>query len=208
MAAIFTIMATNRRRRQHPVISHSDTLKNADEYILSISAPCRDIIIRSLDCLAQNDAIEACKNNRTGSDLLYSLNRAIDSFFPKNDLRGTYLTYMIESADKISETSRHLATKPEQKITISDKCEVRAIMKYLDEMLTTTPTGSSDTLKIAASNKNFLEHLIAERSKIMRHEDFNDGSQSYSYLILLYYLHSFTNSFYQIISISSRLPRQ
>lgn len=155
MAAIFTIMTINRRHRQHPVIRHSDKLKNEDEYIPSVTASCCDIIIRSLDCLAQNDAIEACKNNRTGSDLLYSLNRTINSFFPKNDLRGTYLTYMIESADKISETSRHLATKPEQKITISDKCEVMAIRKYLYEMLTATPTGPSDTLKIAASNKNW-----------------------------------------------------
>lgn len=212
ISVIVILLAINSRCRRDKAVSDNNELNNVDEYILSVTAQCRDIICRALDCLAENDIIEACKNNRTGSEQLYSLSHKIETFFHKNnsadDLIRVYLSYMIESADKISETSRHLVTKPEQKISISDKCEIRAIRKYIDEMLNENRMDSNGSLRHASTNKNFLGYLIAERSKSMRHDDFNDGSQSYSYLILLYYLHSFTNSFYQIISISSRLPRQ
>lgn len=42
--------------------------------------------------------------------------------------------------------------------------------------------------------RDFIQHNINVRSKNMKHEHFNDGTLQYSYLVLLYYLHSFLNS--------------
>ena len=54
-------------------------------------------------------------------------------------------------------------------------------------------TSDVDTMKIngdAGLEKDFIEHSIAVHSKGMTHEDFDEGAPSYSYLMLLYYLHS------------------
>jgi hypothetical protein len=51
----------------------------------------------------------------------------------------------------------------------------------------------------AGLEKDFIEHSIAIHSKGMTHEDFDEGAPSYSYLMLLYYLHSFISSFLQAI---------
>ncbi len=47
--------------------------------------------------------------------------------------------------------------------------------------------------------KDFIEHSIAVHSKGMTHEDFDEEAPAYSYLMLLYYLHSFVSSFSQAI---------
>lgn len=154
--------------------------------------PCRDIICKALDCLAHANVIGACENYRRGSEILYNMGAS--------DMGGNiYLDYMVESVDKISETARHMVTKPGYQISIYDKCEIMTIRKCIDEMLGNLdkPRSADEYRQVVADNRYFLEDVISERSKVMKHDDFNDDSQSYLYLMLLYYLHSFVNSVYR-----------
>lgn len=154
--------------------------------------PCRDIICKALDCIASGNVIGACENYRRGSEILYNMNTSDKG-------KNIYLNYLVESVDKISETARHIVTKPGYRISIYDKCEIMTIRKCIDEMLGNLdkPRSADEYRQVVADNRYFLEDVISERSKVMKHDDFNDDSQSYLYLMLLYYLHSFVNSVYR-----------
>ncbi|WP_289875362.1 hypothetical protein, partial [Duncaniella muris] len=113
--------------------------------------------------------------------------------------------YMLEATDKIAETTRHLVTSPDGYIPISYKCEIETIrggIVRLSQLADSILSSDVDTVKIngdAGLEKDFIEHSIAIHSKGMTHEDFDEGAPSYSYLMLLYYLHSFISSFLQAI---------
>ncbi len=164
----------------------------AEGHVAPAIEPCRDIICKALDCLAHANVIGACENYRRGSEILYNMGAS--------DMGGNiYLDYMVESVDKISETARHMVTKPGYQISIYDKCEIMTIRKCIDEMLENLdrPRSADEYRQVVADNRNFLEDVISERSRVMKHDDFNDDSQQYRYLMLLYYLHSFVNSYYR-----------
>ena len=189
-AAIVLVVAVAIRKhfRSNRVAVPSEIERNESTAI----EPCRDIICKALDCIASGNVIGACENYRRGSEILYNMGAS--------DMGGNiYLDYMVESVDKISETARHMVTKPGYQISIYDKCEIMTIRKCIDEMLGNLdkPRSADEYRQVVADNRYFLEDVISERSKVMKHDDFNDDSQSYLYLMLLYYLHSFVNSVYR-----------
>lgn len=162
------------------------------EYATNSTEACRDIINKALDSLAEGNVIEACENYRKGSEILYN-SCALDKG------RDIYWNYMVESVDKIAETTRHIVSKPGYMVSIYDKCEIMTIRKSIDEMLRNANSRqlANEYRQAVANNRYFLEDVISERSKTMKHDDFNDDSQSYQYLMLLYYLHYFVNSYYR-----------
>ena len=189
---IYLVIRRNRREADDSGISVKGN-PNFDDMVLCVAESCRNVICLALDSLADVDVINACKNHRISSDSLCTLDNKVRRSFgvnSDNNSRLVYVCYMIESAEKIAETIRHIVCRPSFSISISDKCEIQALRKMMDDML--------------EPNKNFVEHLIAVRSKSMGYEDFSDGAQAYSYLTLLYYLHSLINSFRHIISTSSQ----
>lgn len=115
----------------------------------------------------------------------------------------TYLTYMIEATEKIAETSRHIATSPGNTTTALSHNDIQILCKNLCEK-----PNADDNIANALANKERLERMIAIHTKTMNYEDFNEGSPVYSGLIMLYYLHSFINSYYRVISTSSQSPRR
>lgn len=204
LLVLYLVIRRNRRETDDSGISVKLT-EDFDEMVLCVAESCRNVICPALDSLADADVINACKNHRFGSDSLCTLENKIRRFGAGFDKASKYIyaNYMIESAEKIAETTRHIVCRPSFSISISDKCEIQALRKMMDEML-----EPAFDFQMIEGNKNFIEHLIAVRSKSMGYEDFSDGAQAYSYLTLLYYLHSFINSFCHIISTSSQSPRQ
>lgn len=165
-----------------------------EDYITSATGQCREIVCNALDRMTDGNSAEVCRNDRKASGILYDLSRRLNGRFlkdiPANDIQTVYLTYMIEAADKISETTRRIATTPSYRISIAEKCEILAIREMDREMI-----------------PDFLKHLIAETSRSMSHQDFSDESGAYAYLMLLYYLRSFFNSYHRLIASLSQPDR-
>lgn len=170
---------------------------------------CGPIIDKALECLSNNDNIAVCKNHRIGSQTIDIISDKVrNSSADTDDIIGKtalYCEYMLEATDKIAETTRHLVTSPDGYIPISYKCEIETIrggIVRLSQLADSILSSDVDTMKIngdAGLEKDFIEHSIAVHSKGMTHEDFDEGAPSYSYLMLLYYLHSFISSFLQAI---------
>lgn len=170
---------------------------------------CGPIIDKALECLSNNDNIAVCKNHRIGSQTIDIISDKVrNSSADTDDTIGKtalYCEYMLEATDKIAETTRHLVTSPDGYIPISYKCEIETIrggIVRLSQLADSILSSDVDTVKIngdASLEKDFIEHSIAIHSKGMTHEDFDEGAPSYSYLMLLYYLHSFISSFLQAI---------
>ena len=162
---------------------------------------CGPIIDKALECLSSNDNIEVCKNHRTGSQPMCFLANT-EGKIGKTSL---YCEYMLEATDKIAETTRHLVTSPDSYIPISYKCEIETIrggIVRLSRLADGILGVDDDIIKIAGDTgleKDFIEHSIAVHSKGMTHGDFDEGAPAYSYLMLLYYLHSFVSSFSQAL---------
>ena len=193
---------TRGRGKEAPAKS-SENASDVSGIIQAVIVPCRVIISRSLGSLAEADVIDVCKNYRMGADSLFALRKKIGQTFDLKSNReseGVYLNYMIEAAEKIAETARHIVISPSFRISISDKCEIQVLQQVIDRI-----EDKDFDLPAVADNKDFLEHLIAERSKSMAIEDFNDGAQAYSYLTMLFYLHTFLNSYFRTVTIYSEV---
>lgn len=170
---------------------------------------CGPIIDKALKCLSNNDSIAVCKNHRIGSETIDIISEKVRNCSADSDdtigKTALYCEYMLEATDKIAETTRHLVTSPDDYIPISYKCEIETIrggIVRLSQLADSILSSDVDTVKIngdAGLEKDFIEHSIAIHSKGMTHEDFDEGAPSYSYLMLLYYLHSFISSFLQAI---------
>ena len=170
---------------------------------------CGPIIDKALKCLSNNDSIAVCKNHRIGSQTIDIISEKVrNSSADTDDTIGKtalYCEYMLEATDKIAETTRHLVTSPDGYIPISYKCEIETIrggIVRLSQLADSILSSDVDTVKIngdAGLEKDFIEHSIAVHSKGMTHEDFDEGAPAYSYLMLLYYLHSFVSSFSQAL---------
>lgn len=170
---------------------------------------CGPIIDKALECLSSNDSIAVCKNHRIGSrniDLITGKVRDCSAdAYSSIDKSALYCEYMLEATDKIAETTCHLITSPDSYIPISYRCEIETIrggIARLSRLTDSILDADADTVKINGDTgleKDFIEHSIAVHSKGMTHEDFDEGAPAYSYLMLLYYLHSFVCSFSQAI---------
>ena len=170
---------------------------------------CGPIIDKALECLSSSDSIAVCKNHRIGSrniDLITGKVRDCSAnAYSSIDKSALYCEYMLEATDKIAETTRHLITSPDNYIPISYRCEIETIrggIARLSRLTDSILDADADTVKINGDTgleKDFIEHSIAVHSKGMTHEDFDEGAPAYSYLMLLYYLHSFVCSFSQAI---------
>lgn len=171
--------------------------------------PCRSIIDKALECISSYDDLAVCRNHRHGSEILDALSKKVSEYSVKRkdteNVPVVYHSYMLEATEKIAETSRHIITSPDNYVPISYKCEIETIRGSLDRLLQSTDNmlhsdENADCLKEEINkDKDFIEHTIAVHSKGMSHEEFEDGTPAYSYLMLLYYLHSFMSSFSHVI---------
>ena len=180
------------------------------ESIGTVIDDCAAFTVRALEDIARMNSISACKNHREATDALSAIKR----MYPKTQSRhtegvATYLIYMVEATEKITETVRLIVTDPDTAIQMATRCELLAMRNTFSQLRERyarfeNADENADQLLTAISNENsFIKHLIDTHSKSMTPEDYEDGSISYSYLMLLYYLHSYINSFEKVIEIVS-----
>lgn len=183
-------------------------ISNLNDMVPYAVASCKDTTCNALNSLVHADVNQACENHRKGTESLSKIEREVRQLVrgmtPEDDLKTVYLNYMIEAAEKVAETCRHIVIRPSFRISISDKCEIQAVCKIFDEIFDDKYNRAEDKIENVFSNKDFVEHLIAVRSKAMTYEDFNEETPAYSYLTLLYYLHSLVNAYSHLISTSSQ----
>lgn len=186
-------------------------MENIDKTCLMLTLqPCRMIIDKALECLSDYDDLAVCKNHRLGADILEAIGKQLQEYYEDDNSDGIvpviYHKYMLEAAEKIAETSRHIITSPGECIPISCKCEIESIreslgllMQSANNMLHSDGEDASALMDEIDKDKNFIEYAIASHSKDMRHDEFDEGSLAYYYLMLLYYLNSFIGSFAQVV---------
>lgn len=210
LAGIIVILQRHIRRRNIKEADCPVASRSVEKSCLIMTMQlCSPIIDKALECLSSDDSIAVCKNHRIGSknidlisDKVRNCSANADGSIGKTAL---YCEYMLEATDKIAETTRHLVTSPDSYIPISYKCEIETIrggIVRLYQLSDSIFDRYEDTVKNNGDTgleKDFIEHSIAVHSKGMTHEDFDEGAPAYSYLMLLYYLHSFVSSFSQAL---------
>lgn len=210
LAGIIVMLRRHIRRRKVKEMYCFIPARPVEKSCLTMTMQsCGPIIDKALECLSNNDNIAVCKNHRIGSQTIDIISDKVrNSSADTDDTIGKtalYCEYMLEATDKIAETTRHLATSLDGYIPISYKCEIETIrggIVRLSQLADSILSSDVDTVKIngdAGLEKDFIEHSIAIHSKGMTHEDFDEGAPAYSYLMLLYYLHSFVSSFSQAL---------
>lgn len=146
-------------------------------------------ISQSLNNLADKDVIASCRIHREFGKLKRPTIKS------QNNNGDIYLSYLWEGAEKVIETARHISTNPNHIINSDLKSEIKVISRSIAELESFCRNMHTDTLKETIDKeRDFIQYTIAVRSKNMKHEHFNDGTFQYSYLVLLYYLHSVLNA--------------
>jgi len=203
-AATVTAMMSGKNCRSETAPDNNNIPADYIEtHIKETASTCNAIICNALECIISNDATEACKNHRHATRILSQLHKRLKLVTGKENTTRAYLTYMIDATEKIAETSRHITTSPCNATTALSHSDIQTFRKNLCEK-----PNADDNIANVLANKERLERMIAIHTKTMNYEDFNEESPVYSGLILLYYLHSFINSYYRVISTSSQLPRR
>lgn len=210
LAGIIVILQRHIRRRNIKEADRPVASRSVEKSCLIMTMQlCSPIIDKALECLSSDDSIAVCKNHRIGSKNIDLISDKVRNCSANTDgsigKTALYCEYILEATDKIAETTRHLVTSPDSYIPISYKCEIETIrggIVRLSQLSDSIFDRDSDTVKINGDTgleKDFIEHSIAVHSKGMTHEDFDEGAPAYSYLMLLYYLHSFVSSFSQAL---------
>lgn len=210
VAVLISRYLRRREIQEHFTLEFSESI---DKSCLMLTIqPCRSIIDKALECILSYDDIEVCRNHRLGSAILDALEKKVMDFSDKgkdaDSVPAIYYSYMLDATEKIAETSRHIITSPDNYVPISYKCEIETIRGNLDRLLQSTDNmlhsdKNAESLREEINkDKDFIKHTIAVHTKGMTHEEFDDGAPAYSYLMLLYYLHSFMCSFSHVVNLS------
>ena len=192
-----------KRKRKAP-IHLKEGIPAEDAFTLKTVESCGLVIDKALECLSTCDEIAVCRNHRLGREYFDGLERESRRHDEKtcnpDGKDAAYRSYMVSAADKIAETSRRIVTGSGNGLSLAARCEIDSIRESLGRLLAESDkamTGESCHILLGqniSKDKDFIEHTIAEHTRTMTKEDYAEGSQSYSYLQLLHYLHSFVNS--------------
>lgn len=146
-------------------------------------------ISQSLTNLADKDVIASCRIHREFGKLKRPTIKS------QNENGDIYLPYLWEGAEKVIETARHISTNPNHIIKPDLKSEISVLSHSIGNLENLSCDRQTDSLKEHIDKeRDFIQYTIAVRSKDMKHEQFNDGTLEYSYLVLLYHLYSFLNA--------------
>lgn len=147
-----------------------------------------DYVSKSLVSLADRDVISSCRIHREYGKLKLPFNKSRDE-------RSVYLSYLWEGAEKIIETARHISSNPNYRLDFDMKSELNVLANSITDLgMLCKDFHIDDARNKLSTELDFIRHTIDVRSKNMKHEHFNDGTLQYSYLTLLYHLHSFLNA--------------
>lgn len=112
--AFYAAMILWKKYRYTRTSVNKAVLSKTDDCIMLVMESCREIIGTALDCMAEGDVTKTCKNYRNAGTILYSLDKLFKEFCRNADSKDVfklvYVSYMLECADKISETVRHMVT--------------------------------------------------------------------------------------------------
>lgn len=176
-------------KQDTPPISETIDDKRSQPIDLQSLIDCSRYISQSLEALANKDVIGSCRIHREFGKLKRpTFNRQIDD-------SNIYLSYLWEGAEKTIETARHISSNPNLKLDLDLNSEIMNISESIDRFeYSALNKSTSDFGDIISKERDYIQFTIATRTKSMKHEDFNDGTLQYSYLVLLYHLHSFLNA--------------
>ena len=208
VAAATLFIGRRMCRVRNKVFFRPDPDRSADESCLMlVTAHCRPVIDKALECFSRGDEIAVCRNHRLGSEILDAIGETIreytDNIKNPDDIPAVYHSYMLDATERIAELSRTIITSPSFYVPISYKCEIQTIRESVGHLLQSTEEffygdGDITLLKSEAhKTEDFLSHSIRAHSREMSHGDFNDGTLSYHCLMLLCHLHSFISSLSQ-----------
>lgn len=188
--------AASRRKRK---ISRSKIFPESGFDISGIVKTCYEAVIKDIDAIVNTDPVESCRICRIIGADIRNIRNDIDRL-PDERYR-VHVAYMIESLQRILETGKAIATNPNDGIGISMKCELKTLRGSLSVILNSLGgtrnvySDNNETLmKESANSKDFISHLIDIHEKSMNHDDFDDSSVKYRYLMLLHYMLSFHKS--------------
>lgn len=102
-----------------------------------------------------------------------------------------YLKYLWEATLKIAESGRNMVIHPEFNCKAP---EIRELVFWTYNLPDSEYMELSDIAEKCKLNKEKISEIIRNYSDCMSHKDYEDGSQKYSYLLFLHYLHSFMMS--------------
>lgn len=141
-------------------------------------------ISKSLMFLANKDVIASCRIHR-------EFGKQKRPYFKTHNI---YLSYLWEGAEKAIETARHISSNPNHTVDLDLKSEIKVLANSIAELGSICNGEQTDLIREKISKeRDSVHNIIVVRSKIMKHEHFYDGTLEYSYLTLLYHLHSFLN---------------
>lgn len=194
---------TSRRKRKS---NHLDMIRESGFDMSGLVGMCYESVIKVLDVIVSVDPIESCRIYRGIGPIIKNIRNDIDRFSVGQD--SINIDYMLESLHRISEMGKSIATNPNDGITLSIKCELETLRGSFSVMR----NNLNDTRKVYSDNneawrkesancKDFIEHLIDIHGKSMKHNDFDDGSVKYEYLMLLHYMLSFHKSVVKLLQL-------
>ncbi len=137
-----------------------------------------DYVANSLKSLAGYDIQGCCR-----------LHRLFMNDFSESDK-------VYDAAKRSIDAIKQLATNPNYTVPLDNRCEMASVG---DDILLISNLCRSKEFTAACKNsqksRDFISHIIDIHSSNMNTKDFNDDCFAYSYLTLLWNLHSLLNSF-------------
>lgn len=144
-----------------------------------------------INAIIMGDKIQICQRHRlfvADFDKFVQYSRHVKESEVREDV---YLKYLWEATLKIAESGRIMVVHPEFNCKAP---EISDLLFWTNSL----PESDSVELSVIAEkcklNKEKITEIIRNYSGRMSHKDYDEGSQKYSFLLFLYYLHSFLMS--------------
>lgn len=148
-------------------------------------------VSEGLAALSISDVRGCCRLHRRYESSAMDLNA--------NQQNG-YIPYVYDSASKLLEYCRVIASDPDMILSLSAKCDLDSLSRDISSIYSLMGSDSPDsqrnqaTIRKLKELKDFVGHLIALQSESMEPQDYNDGSLGYAYFLMFSNLHSFLRS--------------
>ena len=210
--AVFTFIYISRRMCIKKIKESLDMEMNdpaGKSFHRSAIQRCGVIIDKALECVSCGDDIAVCRNHRLGAEILGVMRKRIGEYPGRGDgednFPAIYHGYMLEATEKIAEISRNIVTSPDFLIPLSCRCEIEMVrdslamvMQSIDKCLDSEGNFNAIVYEIE-KERDYIKHAIEQQAEGMSYKEFDEDGVEYSYLLLLYYLHSFMSSFSQVV---------
>lgn len=152
---------------------------------------CCSNLSQILSAIMTGDKIQICRVHRLFASEYDKFEHFSRQAKPTEVIEDIYLKYLWEATIKIAESGRKMVVHPEYS---SNTSEIRDLVFWSNNLPNVETMALEDIAEKSRLNKEIISETIRNYSNRMSHRDYEEGSQKYSYLSFLYYLHSFMMS--------------